>query len=822
MKTYLLSFLFISISITTSFAQGTAVTSGIKGVVTDDTGPVSFATVLLLNSSDQSMIKAAYTEDDGSFVLPVNTAGSYILKVSFVGYDDYMSEPIDYTPGNVTDLPAISLSTQSQKIEEVVVTAKRPMIEVKPDRTVFNVEGSTNAQGENALALLRKAPGVVVDNNDNIQLLGKSGVQVYIDGRPSPLSADDLAAFLQTIQANDIDNIEIITNPSAKYEAQGNAGIINIKLKKNKNFGTNGSVSFNGSQGEFRSASTSVNLNYRNKKTNLFGNYTIGRNENESFINLRRDFPTAFFDQRAINQNEDFNNNFKAGLDYYASSKSTFGVLVTGFISDGDNLNSSLTDISVDRGTEVLEILDASNDQENQRSNFNFNANYRFDNGSGTTVNVDADYGRFDFNSFSFQPNIYLTGDGQTSLRQNTFGQDQLTDIDISSIKIDYETQKEWGTLGIGGKISNVLTGNDFEFLDFPDDTPGNGIRNDAQSNDFSYEERVTAVYTTYTYGKQKWNVQLGMRMEHTNSNGILTSTQQNTENKRDYTDFFPNAGVTYNVNQKNVLRLSYGRRLDRPNYQDLNPFEFRVNELSFAKGNPNLNPQYTQNIQLGHTYNYRLNTTLSFSETTDLITRLTDTADVIQSFITWENLSTQRTYSINVSYPFNLSQKWNVYANLSGVRTENRSTPGDSRFTEEKNVNLDANTFNMYAQSSYRLPKGFSLELSGYYSSPGIWGGNFETQEYWNVDFGVQKKLFEERATLTLGVSDIFRSQEWEAQNVFGDLRIDGEGGYDSRRFKVGFTYNFGSDTVKKSRRRQTGLDSEQKRTQSGGGIGG
>lgn len=352
-----------------------------------------------------------------------------------------------------------------------------------------------------------------------------------------------------------------------------------------------------------------------------------------------------------------------------------------------------------------------------------------------------------------------------------------------------------------------VNTNNGFEFYDIIDDIP---ILNTDQSNTFDYEENVNAAYLTYKKQWPKIGIHVGTRIEHTKSKGELTSlTPENGETvSQEYVDLFPSGGVSYQLNTKNAFSLNYSKRIDRPGYQDLNPFEFKLDELTYQKGNPFLKPQYSNSVQLSHTYNYTLNTTLSYSHTKDLMAPLTDTASNGAAFLTTENIADQDIISLSVSYPFALSKLWNVFVNTGITNTHNKAD-----FGEGKIVDITANTFNVYAQSSYILPKNFTFELSGWYNSPGIWGGNFATAEMWSIDAGIQKKIWNDKGTLKISVSDIFKTQAWAGENSFGDLAMKANGGYESRQLRVNFTYSLGNADVKEQRNRSTGLEDETKR---------
>ncbi|MCB0633112.1 MAG: TonB-dependent receptor [Lewinella sp.] len=784
----------------------------ITGSLLDAEGkPISYANVILFTVADTNMVKAEITDDKGLFELGGIPAGDYWIKASFVGLPDFKSESLVVEAGKTLALPAFRLQPATNDLAEVVVKAQKPLIEVKPDKMVFNVDGSINAQGNTALELLRKSPGVMVDNNDNIMLQGRSGVRVYIDGKPSPLSSSDLASYLSTLQSSEIESIEIITNPSSKYDAQGNGGIINIKFKKDKNLGANGSFDAGYSIGKLPRYNAKLSGNYRNKKVNLFGSYGYGEGKNENIFNLYREQSGLSFDQRNINLSNWNNHNFRVGADLFLNKKSTIGFMTNGNISDYHGNSNSRTPIAVIGSGIVDSMLLASNIHNGMRSNYNFNLNYAFDGGNGTTWNVDADYGLFKNDGDEYQPNRYTDPTGTEIFEERIYANETPTTINISTFKIDHERNLFGGKLGVGIKLSQVNTDNTFNFFNVIN---GDKDLDETRSNQFDYKENVNAAYANYS-GKisEKMSYQLGLRAEQTNSEGDLTAYMASEEDnvKRSYLDFFPSGGLTYQANQMNSLQLTYSRRIDRPSYQDLNPFQNRLDELTFEKGNPFLNPQYSHNFQLTHTYKYRFNTSLSYSRTTDLITRITDTSGVSASFITWLNLAQQDVYSLSFSAPIQITKWWNSYVSLTGSRTENTADYGDGKI-----VDLQATSFNGYAQQAFSLPKDLKLEISGWYNSPGIWGGTFKMKAMGNVDIGLQKKILEGRANLKVSVSDVFRTNRWSGISQFGSLYMKAGGNWDSRRLNVNFSYRFGNDEVKAARRRRTGLEDEQRRIKS------
>jgi|APTNR8051073442_1049403.scaffolds.fasta_scaffold02800_2 outer membrane receptor protein involved in Fe transport len=783
--------------------------ASLRGLVHEPNGqPAVFANVILHAAADSAMIKAEYTNEAGAYAMLGLPAGQYWIEVSYVGLPTFYSATFALAEGENKEWPLVTLSQAPAELAQVTVTARKPIVEVRPDMTVFNVDAAVNATGNTALEMLRKAPGVIVDNNDNIMLLGKNGVRIYIDGKPSPLSMSDLADFLRNIQASEIEAVEIITSPSARYEAEGNAGIINIRMKKNRSLGTNGNLDLGYNVGIHSNYNGSVGLNHRNKKVNVFGKYSHAEGHNYNFQDFIRIQSDTYFDQNARQRWGYNNHNFRAGADFFLSPKHTLGVLVSGFLSDNESVGNSLTYISNNTTGANLLVLKARSEFANSDENYNANVNYRFDGGDGKILNIDADYARFRNTSVSYQPNTYYDPTETTVLDTRIFGNDAPTDIDLMSLKIDHERPLLGGQLSTGAKVSYVVTDNVFDFYNYVDGTP---ILDPMRSNQFEYTENVNALYAQYQRQlNEKTSVQAGLRLEHTHSLGELTSMQatDNDRVERDYLNLFPSGGISYMLNPKNSFRLGYSYRIDRPRYENLNPFEFKLDELTFQKGNPFLRPQYTHSAELTHTFNYRYNTTLSYSFINDLMAEITDTLSGNRAFIGQRNVATQRVLSLNLSAPFSLAEWWNVFANATVYNTKN-----EGKFEEGKVVDIQRTTFAAYMQHTFTLPKGVTFEVSGFYNSPSIWGGNFASKEMWSVDAGLSAKILKGRGRLKVSVSDIFITQRWRGVNQFGDLYMDASGGWESRQLRTSFSYNFGNQEVKEARRRQTGLEDEKNR---------
>lgn len=789
-----------------------AQTASVKGFLKGpETEALAFANVALFNAADSSLSKAGLSNEAGIFDLKGLSAGQYFLKASYLGCQDFQKMDIALSGAQQLDLGILQLSAASLKLQEATITATRPLIEVRPDRTVFNVSGTINSAGTDGLSLLRKAPTVTIDNNDNINVLGRSGVLVYVDGKRLPLSGQDLANYLQNLPADQIDRFDIITNPGAKYEAEGNAGIIDIRLKKDKNLGANGSLNAVYSQGRYHRANISGSGNYRNKHFNTFG--TLGVEDGKRFDNM------AFYSyQNGIVQDEINNNlnqfqnyNYRLGTDFFAGKNQTFGFLIGGSNNAWDRTGYNRISLAPQATPTLIDsILIASNTADLHRMNQTYNLNYRFDNSKGRSFNLDLDYGNYENNSKRYQPNRYYDASESTLLTEviNLF--DTPTNINIYTVQADFEDRLWGGDLSIGSKLSRVVSNNTFLFMD---EVAGVITQNDSFSNRFKYNEQVFAAYMSYArpLGK-KLNLSAGLRAEQTDASGDLKAFLPELQEPpvlSNYWSWFPNVGLTYQLSPRYTMILNAGRRINRPDYNVLNPFNNRMSELSYEKGNPFLRPEIVNNMELGLTIANRYQLKLGYSRTKDQITRLIapDEVDPRAGFITWDNLANQTIYSMNISAPVQIFKKWNAYFNASATHINNQADYGNGAV-----VDLQAFTYSIYQQHTFDLPLGFKAEISGYYSGPGIWGGVFVYESSWSLDLGLQRRFLKDRLNVRLSGSDLFYESGWNGVSDFNGLKSYGGGRNDSRRASLSMSYRVGNDNVK-SRKRKTSIEAEESR---------
>ena len=792
----------------------------IVGMVTDSLGkPLPAATVSLKKAGDSSLVKLSVTDMSGKYLIDGIGTGKYFISASEIGFMPATSGSFEFSGKGESKAPELSMKESSRSLKGVTVEYHKPLIEVRADKMVLNVEGSVNAIGQTAMDLLRKSPGVLVDKDENISLSGKNGVQIYVDGRPVPLSGADLAAYLSNLQSGDIESIEIISNPSAKYDAAGTGGIINIRLKKNKNFGMNGSATAGYNVGIYSKYDGAVSLNYRQNKVNLFGNYSYNQSLDQQYMNLYREDLDTLFDNRSKTLASSRSHNFKAGLDYTINSWSTIGVMMNGTFSNNTDQINSGTPISYIPDSKIAKVLIANNSDTAYRNNANLNLNYHFADTLGHSLDLDANYGIYRIDNTQLQPNLYYDSTRTTLLYGDAYDMLAPTNIDIYNIKADYEQNFEKGKLGYGGKISYVTTANNFQQYDFFN---SGKYLDTLSSNDFDYKENINAAYANYNRTLKGWTIQAGLRVENTQITGTSRGYAQDASDltpydstfHRNYTDFFPSAAVTYNKNPMKQWTLTYSRRIDRPAYQDLNPFQLRLDEYTFEKGNTNLRPQYTNSAALTFMYKYTIVTTLNYSNVHNVFTQLVDTTDRSKAFLTKENLATQNIVSLNISSPINY-KRYGAFINLNTFYSLYNANFGAGR-----TINLSVFSFNAYLQQSLRLNHGWTAEMTGFYTTPSIYQGTFRTRSIWSMDLGVQKMVMKGKGTLKASVSDLFNTLHWTAVSDFAGQYLNVNGGYESRQLKLFFSYRFGNNQVKASRTRKTGDEEEAKRV-GGGGAG-
>jgi iron complex outermembrane recepter protein len=787
-------------------------------VLNEDSSKLVGCTISLINISNKKIVKLTTTNKQGEYVFENVQTDSFQIAVSYVGYTDFKTAALTLKLNETTLLSNIVLQKTKNNLTEVVVTAKRQMLEVKADKMVVNVEGTINAVGSDALELIRKAPGVAVDQDENIQMSGKSGVQIYIDGKPSPLTGEDLANYLKAVQSSQIDALELITNPSAKYEAAGNAGIINIRLKKNKSIGTNGSILAGYAIGVRSKYNGGVNINSRTKKVNVFANYNYNYANNRIDFRTYRKLVDTTFDLRADRGFLNKTHGFKTGIDYFQNKTTTWGFLVTGNLTNSNPNGKSDNVIIANNTNTITKILESNSNQIGNDNNVNFNANYKYANAQNKTFNIDADFGTFKLTRDLYQPNLYYDATKTNILSEVNYNLLSLADINIYSFKTDYEQPFAKGTVGIGGKFSYVTNDNNFKRYNVLN--PILKIIDVDKSNQYNYRENVNALYINYNRNWKNIQMQAGLRGEQTQTSGssyaILANEVVDYSNvkkfNRNYINLFPSIGISFVKNPISTWNITAGRRVDRPNYQDLNPFEFKIDEYSSRRGNTGLIPQFSYNIAVTNAYKNKLISKLSFSNITNFIGRVIDTTERSKSFISPRNIATQNIISFFESYQHNY--KWYTGTFTANVFYTNFKADfgGGNRV-----INTKAIAAIITMQNSFKLIHDWTVELNGNYNSPTVNAAAKEKVK-WGIDIGAQKLILKGQGNIKFSATDIFWTNYDRSLTTFGAQVIEGKFKRESRQFKVNFTYRFGNNQIKSSRNRASGLEDELKRTQGGG----
>lgn len=777
----------------------------------EDNIPVEFANVVLYNAIDSTINKVEVSDAMGTFKFTNIHPSDYYISSSYIGYSDISTDVLKFDEQDI-DLGELTFQVNSVALEGATVTARRAMVEVKPDRTVFNIEGTINASGSDGIELLRKAPGVFIDNNNNINVLGRSGVIVYIDEKRLPLSGDDLSNYLINLSADQIDKIEIISNPGAKYEAEGNAGIIDIRLKKDKSLGTNASINSSFSMGQKPQFNTNITANNRQKKTNIYGNIGANYNERITTLNFFSTQNNLYLDEMASFENDERGINGRLGLDYFVNDKHTLGLLFNTNNSDLNGMDTDIINISADPNRTIVDstlVANTTSDRQFQQNSINFN--YKYDAQNGFNINTDLDYGVFDIDQYRLQPNLFFSDQNQENfLSGNTVEFDTPRRITIISGKVDFEQKMNTSNLSYGIKLNRINSDNTFEVFDRINNR---STRDDRRSNIFDYDEQVYAGYFNFSRPiNASWNMNAGLRIEHTETDGILTAflpELQEDPISQSYTNWFPNIGFTYAKNPMHSYGISYGRRINRPDYQVLNPFNNQLSEISFERGNPNLQPEIVNNFELSYTWQFRYNFKLSYSRTIDQITRLIgpDDVDPRASFINWDNLAEQTIYNASLSLPIDITSFWSSFINAGFAYIDNQADYGDGAV-----VDVQTFSYNFYQQQTFKLPKDFVFEISGYYSGPGVWGGVFLYDSNYSLNFGLQKKFLNKKLNVKLSANDVTQQAFWSGTSSFDGLESSGSGRWDSRRVGLALSYNFGNQNVKQINRK-TGLEAEEKR---------
>jgi len=789
------------------FASAQSITGAVQNA---GTTPASFAALKLLRATDSTFLQGTVADEAGRFTFSNVPEGVYRVQASFVGMVSASSEEILVQAGKATYLEPIRLQAAEQTLNAVTVRASKPYVEQQADKTVLNVAANASAQGKTAYELLQQAPGVVIDPNDNVRMAGKQGVNVFIDGKPSNLSARDLANLLRATPAANIATVELISNPSARYDAQGGAGIINIKFRRDKGLGLNGNASAGYGQSDHHRVNAAVDLNYRAKRLNLFGNLSGSDNFQNTNVSINRYLGGSQFLQRGFDSDGTRAIVYKAGADYAIGTRHTIGLIVAGNRANNQFGTYTTTNIFGKRTTPDSSLTNRV-DSPSQNNRLNAALNYQYTDTLGLNLYVDADYTRFDNTAPSRITSDYTGAEGQSLFsRQNRF--DATTDITILTFRADLT--KEWRSrrqpaastkLETGFKHTDVDTDNDLlAYTGFDDRADVN------RTNRFTYREIVTAAYASLNRKVGKLTMQAGLRAENSTVQGRSTDLLNRPINRPDttYLNLFPTAYVQYQVSKNGQLSVNYGRRIGRPNYQDMNPFVYQVDPYTSQRGNPFLRPAYTHNAELSYTYNWAMTVKVAYSSTSDFST------DVIRQegltgYQTVANVGKANVLNLSVNTPLPITKWWNsyLYAGATWNRYQGSITAGQS-------FDQRAFAFEGYMQHSFTLSKIWEAQVSGFWNAP-TRQTIYQIGGLGALNLSVQKKVMDGQGRVSFGIDDLLNTMRWKQAGEFaGGAQFDIYRKWESRRATIRFSYRFGNKEVKGARERKDNTGAERIKT--------
>lgn len=807
------------IAISTSTICFSQKTGTISGSIKDGGNQkvIDAASISLLKSNDSTLVKVAVTDKEGNFSFENVKQGTYLVSASSVGHSKVYSTVFSITEDKSNaNVGVLQLVPVNENLKEVVIATKKQFIERRADRTIVNVDASVSNAGSSALDVLEKSPGISIDKDGNISLKGKQGVKIFIDGKPSYLSGADLANFLKNLSSSQLEQLEIMTNPPAKYDASGNAGVINIKTKKIKMMGLNGSLNTSVTQGKYTRTYDGISLNYRNKTINLFGNYSYSNNKRHSELTILRKFRDknskqllSIFDQSSILTDHNYSHDAKMGIDVNLSKKTTLGAVVSGF-SNGSRFNSTGTTLLKNSNGITDSSTVAVTDMNNNWRNFNSNFNLRhvFDT-TGRELTFDADYSHYSQDNDQLLDNQYFDANNNPAALGDSLVSKVPSNITIYSFKADYsQNLKGNAKFEAGVKASFVKTDNDAKYYVIKN---GNSSYDNNRSNHFIYEEEIKAAYVNINKPlSKKWSSQLGLRLENTISKGNQLTTNQKFN--RNYTQLFPTLYVSFDANEKNNFSVNYGRRIERPDYADLNPFYFFLDKYTYQAGNTNLKPQFSHNIEFSHTYKGNFTTTLNYTKATDLINDVLDqNEEKNETFITKSNIASQEQFGVTMTamVPVAKWMKINIYANLSNNRFKG--------FINNANVDLSSNLFSGNISAQMDLGKGWNADINGFYRSKGL-EGVLVIGGLGNVNGGISRSILNKKGTIKLGFRDLFLTQQFNGSAEYSYIDTRFHQRRDSRQVSLSFNWRFGNGKPQAPKRKTGGASEEQGRVKAGG----
>lgn len=799
MKTYFISCLF-GLILLNSHAQQ------ISGKINDENGSaIPFASVLLKHASDSSFYKGEVSDESGSFVFESVKNGKYHLEIRIIGFEHFSLADLNMN-SNVVDLGEIRMKKSSDQLDEVSVTAEKPFIEKMADRTVVNIENSIVQSGSSVMEMLEKLPGVQVDQDGNIRLRGKQGVIVMIDNKPSVLAGQDLANLLRGMPAANVQKVEIITNPSAKYDASGNSGILNIITKRNKSEGYSGNITGGYGQGRYAKYNASSNFNYKKGRFSLFASYAFS--ERNGFVNLMLD--RRFYLGDTLNATFNTDNyiklNFKTyvpriGADYKLSDKSTLSILASGSVNKIAHHAINHTDVvngySIRTGT-----FDFFNTTSDFNRNYEVNAmfHHRIDT-VGQEFTLNFDHGNYLTKTDQDFSSIYHDDFSSIDSTEYNAG-DQSGKLFLWSLKFDYtKPLKKEMVFEAGAKSSLVGSDKDMRFYDVIAETE---VFDSSRSSHFLYAENINAAYINFSVKKGKWRLQSGLRAEHTHALGEQVLNGEKFD--RNYVQIFPTVYINYEANGKNNFNINLGRRINRPHYEMMNPFKRLIDATTYSEGNPYLLPALTYAAEMSYSFKNVFFLTLNSDFTSDdinqILTQNSETRITIERPV---NLEKFRFHSLHLTYADKLTKRWRT---STGIMSYYGHFTGN---INSYSINRGQPSFFLNSSNSINIIEGLSMECNFSYYHKNLYGVT-EMRSVYNFTIGVQKSVLKKQGTITVNCSDLFFRAWPTGVTEFGNVSEDWWSVRDTRVVNFSFTWKFGKGDTGRMRR-ETGADEEKNR---------
>ncbi|MFL5786506.1 MAG: TonB-dependent receptor domain-containing protein [Flavisolibacter sp.] len=774
--------------------------------------PLESATVELLNSKDSSLVKTGITDKSGQVGFSRIIYGIYIIRSSSIGYENQYSQPFNLNENlSMVHLPVINMVRQNRNLEGIVITGRKPLIQKLNDRIVVNVSASALNSGSTALEVLGRSPGISIDQNSSVSLRGKQGVIVMIDGKPSPLTGNDLASYLKSLPSENIDRIDIITNPSSKYEAAGSSGIIDIHLKKDQRLGMNGMLTAVSSQGIYAKESLSGTFNFRNKKLNVFGNYTHAyRDQYDEYISKRifsnNGVSAGSYDQDDYIKFPEHVNSGRLGIDFFPDSKNTIGIVAQGNLDHIARINNDAS-ATINQNNQPDSGFFTKATADNQFNNIISNINFKHSFASGAEFSADADYGIFSGSIFSNNKTDFYDAQGHTQHPSYLLNGNQQGKVNIRSAKADYNKNIfNNGKLEAGLKKSIVTSVNNADFYDAGSSTP---VYDPSQSNHYKYIERNTAAYINLSKEVKKFNFQLGLRAEQTKFSGDQSNGNFHFDSS--YFQLFPSATINYKIRDDQTIGFAFSKRIDRPSYDQMNPLIFLLDISTYVSGNPDLIPQYTWSYEFNYTLK-QVNISFNYSHTSNRITIVAfpdeklSSPNKIVNLQTFINLPDYQYTGVTLSFPFKLTGWWNINTNGTLFRSYYKAYYNKTYLNAENTCGL------FTVNNAYSFKKGWSGELNAEYNSP-MREGFILGYTKWQLSAGLQKSILKNKASLKLSCTDIFRTNIDRGINSGTNYFEIWSSIIDTRSVNLSFTYRFGNSKVAASRNRTTASEEETKR---------